>query len=223
MANEIENLKLKLPAQVFGKNITTERDEAIVLLQRVKEVKTEAQKIELDAYVKVAKNLRKIGSDLRLIETRKVDQLKSLFTDAEKDFFKYLDEHIKSAESFINEFNKAQLAKVRAEQARIDAEEQERLKRLRSPASMAKVEAEFSVKKEAAAAEMPKGIKRVWTWEVDLGHLPSSFILDALLDFYLDTNTYPDFLKKALDKFVKNGGRELPGVKIYEDVIRSGR
>lgn len=203
LATPMESVK----ALIFKNNITEAVQTAALGLQKVPVIENELQKVELDGYINHAKKIRTQVETLRKTETAKLDDAKKLFMAAEKEFAGQLDSEIAAAIARVTKFNQDALAAKRAEEKRIKDEAEAKAKRLRSPESLAKVEMESQAQLQNVATV--GGIKTIWKFEIQS---PS-----MVPDTYLMPN------EKAIADAVKNGVRTIPGVRIYEDVSRTGR
>lgn len=217
--------KFVVPAKMYGVNISKEVETALLLLSEVPAVTSELEKIKLDNAVKTAKKTRKVGADLRLDITRQIDAFKTQYTSTEKEYFNALDTATANAEKLINAFNAAELAKARAEQERIRLEGEKEAARKRTATSVANVEMATQAKLEAVA--LPSGTRMAWAWEIatpeDIKKIPAEFIQEAIIAYLTNKGELPEFLRLALNEFVRAGGRSLAGVKISEQPVRTGR
>lgn len=217
--------KFVVPAKMYGVNISKEVETALLLLSEVPAVTTELEKIKLDNAVKNAKKTRKVGEGLRLDITRQIDAFKTQYTTAEKEYFSRLDTATKDAEKLINDFNAAELAKARAEQQRIREEGEKEAARKRTATSVANVE--MATQAKLAEVAPPSGTRMAWAWEIleakDIKKIPVEFIQEAIIAYLTNKGELPEFLRLALNEFVRAGGRSLTGVLIEEKPVRTGR
>lgn len=181
-------------------SIETAIQQAALAIQKVSIVKDEISKAELTGYIKLAKDVRAQVAKLRTNETGKLDDLKKLFMQAEKDISSQLDEYIASGTTLIQDYNNEVIRKQREETARIKAEEEKALRRLSSPKSIAAVETATQAKLQTVAA--PTGIRMVWDFEViDPDKVSAEFLM-------VDTAK----VKAA----IKEGVRQIAGIEIKQ-------
>lgn len=201
--------KVPAPAAMFGSNLTGALAANAERLRSIPLIADDSDRLALDAFLKEAKKVRTVASDKRLEITRILDAVKSAYTSAEKEQARDLDEHIAAATNEITRYLRQQLAQQQAEQQRIADEQAKVLARKRSEESKAAVQIQTEEMQAAAVVVPASGVRLVWAFEVvNPDAVPAAY-------FALDT----DRIKQA----VANGTREITGVRIYQDIARSGR
>lgn len=173
---------------------------AALAVQKVTVVSDEIAKAELTAYVKNAKDVRAQLEKLRKGETGKLDDAKKLIMQAEKDLAAQLDRMIASGTKLITDYNNEVIRKQKEENDRIEAERKKALSRLSSPASIAAVETKFQAQAQTVAA--PTGTSTAWQIEItNKALVPIQYMI-------VD--------EAAIRKAIKEGVREIPGVKLKQ-------
>lgn len=197
------------PAAMFGQNLQAALAANTARLRTLPTVADDADRLALDAFLKEAKSVRKVAADKRLAITRILDAVKTAYTSSEKELTAELDEQIAEATATVNAYLRQQLAQQQAEQQRIADEQAKVLARKRSEESKAAVQIQTEEMQAAAVVVPVSGVRLVWSFEVvNPAAVPAAY-------YALDT----DRIKQA----VANGTREIPGVRIYQDIARSGR
>lgn len=201
--------KVPAPAAMFGTNLTGALAANAERLRSIPLITDDADRLKLDAFLKEAKSVRKTAADKRLDITRILDAVKTAYTSSEKELTRDIDEHIAAATNEITRYLRQQLAVQQAEQQRIAEEQAKVLARKRSEESKAAVQIHTEEMQAAAVVVPATGVRLVWSFEVvNPAAVPAGY-------YALDT----DRIKQA----VAAGTREIPGVRIYQDIARSGR
>jgi hypothetical protein len=196
----IEKLNaLPLPAKLYGPNVKTELKKAY-----------DADRAKLNEAIKAAVKITNIVGDKRLDVTRIFDEAKKLYMQAEQDALADLAPEAKLALNRVSTYDRAQLAKRRDAEALVKAEGEKELARKRAASSIAAVETKTAERiAEVHQSTALKGVTLVWKYEVtDAALVPREYC-----------NPDPSKLTLA----VKNGTRSIAGVRIYEDVQRTGK
>lgn len=182
--------------------------EVVLRLTSLTEINSAVAKDFTDGAIKAAKAVRKEVETVRMSFSKPLDEKKAALMNLERDVTRELDYEIARLTGLVNSFLKAQHQQVLAEKARLDAEEEARLKRLTSTKSIAKVTEEFE-EKRAEIATTQTGVRMQKHWQVtDINLVPRELLM-------ADAN--------LVGLAIKRGQTDIPGLKIWEEPIRSGR
>lgn len=193
---------------IFPTELGKKTQKAVTAFSKIKALESDADRALADALIKDGKQLRKDIEEVRMSFTKPLDEKKKQVMQLEKDLAAGLDSEVSRLVGLVNGYLKEQHRKAEAEKQRILQEEEDRLKRLRSPVSIAKVQAQT----EEALAQVvapTSGVRMQKMHELtDINLVPRELLM-------LD----PAKVKKALGE----GQRNIPGLRIWEEPIRSGR
>lgn len=196
------------PAEMFGVNLSGAITENADRIASFGEITTDEQRIAFDAFLREGDKVVKVAGEKRLEITRILDAIKTQYTSAEKGALGPLVKALAKGKEKVTAFLREQARLAQLEQQRILEEQQKAANRKRSDAGRAEVASQTEQLLEAAAPNMT-GAALVWQFEVEAaGDVPRP---------YLEVN------EAAIKQAVAAGVREIPGVRIYQDVRRTGR
>lgn len=197
----------KMQAEMFKSNLSKEVEEITTGLEKLTKITSDIEAASATGVLAIAKKIRKIGEDKRKEKTASLDNTKKAAIEAERSFFKDLDDEIKTVSDAVLAFKNEQVrianekAKAIKEQAEKDA------RRKRSVEGVAKVEA--AAQEQVSEIAPVSGMRKTWQFEVtDQAKVPSGFLMVN---------------EAAIKQAIKNGVREIDGVKIFEAYGLSGR
>ena len=197
------------PNAMFGINLTAAIAENADRLAAIPSIANDTERVTLDSFLKEAKSVRKRCETQRMDITRILDTVKTAYTSTEKQQTAELDKQIGVATTTLNTYLREQLRQQQEREAQIREQAEKEARRKRSLESKGTVIAAA----EQAVAEVQivptSGVRMVWVFEV------------------VDPTTVPEAYKivneAAVRTAIASGTREIPGVRIYQDISRSGR
>lgn len=195
---------------IFKKNVTAEVQAAVLPLTAIKPIASSLQKSVAEVALQAAKKTRAVVEVIRKNTTDPLVQAQKAYIAAEKEFAGQLDSEIIRVTGLINDFNNAELKRVRAEQAEAAAAAQKEINRKRSEQGVAAVEIKLQATTQAIQATAPTSIKTEFVFEgvSDANAVPREFL-----------SVDPAKVKEA----IKNGVKTIPGLIIAERAVRTGR
>jgi hypothetical protein len=193
---------------IFPVELETEKTKAVKALGKIKEIKTDEDRALADALIKDGKLIRKTIETKRFELSSPLETQKKALIAFEKDFSLPLDTEVTRLTNLVNTYIREQFALAEQKRKVLDSEEQERLKRLRSTTSIAKVQTEFE-EKRADTVIIVANVRMDTKYEVtDLNQVPRELLM-------ID----PDKVKKLL----ASGAESCAGLRIWKEPSRSGR
>jgi hypothetical protein len=193
---------------IFSKSFISKLGIAVRATGKIKTLSSDTDRALADSCLKDIKSLRKQVTEIRTSFTKPLDEKKAEVMALEKEVAKDVDAEVDRLTRLINGFIQQKHQEAQAEKARLQEEEQKRLKRLSSPTSIAKVQAETE-QALAAVAAPTSGVRMVKKYEVvDLNLVPRELLM-------IDDAKVKELLKR--------GAEQCAGLRIYEEPIRSGR
>lgn len=201
--------RIPAPAAMFGSNLQAALASNTSRLRSLPSITSDTDRLTLDAMLKEAKAVRKVAADKRLEITRILDAVKTAYTSSEKADTAELDEQIAAATATLNAYLRQQLAAQQAEQQRIADEQAKVLARKRSEESKAAVQIQTEELQAAAVVVPATGVRLVWTFEIlDAKAVPQAF---KVID------------ESRVKQAIADGCRGIDGIRIFQDISRSGR
>lgn len=172
-------------------------------------VLTTAQEVQAaEEVLRTGKQFIKQAEEARKSFTRPLDEKKADLMTLERAVAKPAADAVASLTKAINAYHAEEQRKAREEQARLRQEEEARLRRLRSPASIAAVQQQTEAAIAAVAAPTA-GTRKVKKYRVvDLNQVPRELLM-------IDDSKIQNMMKQGISS--------CAGLEIYEEVVRSGR
>jgi hypothetical protein len=193
---------------IFATEEVTAVTDAVFNLTNFGLIEHDADRESAEEVIKKGKGVRKAIEVIRMSFTKPLDEQKKKVMDEEKKLVAGLESGLATLTLSVNTYLREQHQKAEAERARLAEEEEKRLSRLRSPASIAKVQTEFEEKRAEVAAPTA-GVRMDTKYEViDLNQVPRELLM-------ID----PDKVKKLL----ASGAEHCAGLRIWKEPSRSGR
>jgi hypothetical protein len=193
---------------IFPTELGKRTQKTVAAFSKVVVLTSDADRALAETLIKDGKELRKGIEAIRFTFTKPLDEKKQQVMNLEKELAGGLDREIVRLTGLVNSWLKELHRQAEAKKEEIRLAEEKRLSRLTSPKSIAKVQGET----EAALAEVeaPKsGVRMQKMHELtDINLVPRELLM-------LD----PAKVKTA----IAAGQTHIPGLRIWEEPVRSGR
>jgi hypothetical protein len=199
---------LQTPEPIFPAVLETKVGKTIKALGKITALASDEDRALADALIKDGKEVQKEVETIRFSFTKPLDDQKKSIMDLQKALISPLDTHVVRLTGLVNTFIKEQYRAAEAERQRLQKEEADKLKRLRSPDSIAKVQ-QATEEAIAQVAAPTAGVRMDTKYELqDINKVNRALLM-------LD----PEKVKQAIAR----GERDLAGIRIWQEPARSGR